>query len=69
MNTYLALRTMLFAPAAIRLDEFVEVFLPVIIGKLGPRHNLLTGKNKHLVARSNRLAVRHAGVINIPRQI
>ncbi len=61
--------TMLFAPAALRLDEYVEVLLPVIIGKLGPRHNPLARKNEDLVARPDCLAVRHAGVVDIPGQI
>lgn len=60
---------MLFASAALWLDEYVEVFLPVIIGKLGPRHNPLAGENKNLIARPDCLAVRHTGVIDIPSQI
>ena len=60
---------MLFAPTALGFDKFVEVFLTIIIGKLGPRHNPLAGKNKYLIARPQRLAVWHAGVINIPSQI
>ena len=61
--------TMFFAPTALRLDEYVEVFLPVIIGKLGPRHNPLAGENEDLIARPDCLAVRHAGVVDIPGQI
>jgi len=60
---------MFFASTTLRLDEFIEIFFPVMVGEFGPCFNALAGKDEHFVMRSGGLAVRPTGVIDISGQI